>query len=219
MSRGKRELGENVWYFIRTALNDREPMFWSKHLIWLFMRVLSELLGFFAVEIRGLRFDGATVSFYIRPDKGLELPKIIKWVKQTFAVRYNLLDARTGHIWGTQGRMRNVERVVWITAARCGPEPAFTKFHLNGADRYFSEIIAGEPPAWAEVHVFMEIERPVRRGDWRREAERTGFEPRCGKRRCCRTCYGRGGQTPVTDGGGKPPVTAGVSGLSVPLSV
>jgi hypothetical protein len=86
MSRGKRELEENVWYFIRTALNDREPMFWSKHLIWLFRRVLSELLGLFAVEIRGLRFDGATVSFYIRPDKGLELPKIIKWVKQTFGL-------------------------------------------------------------------------------------------------------------------------------------
>jgi hypothetical protein len=186
MSRGKRELEENVWYFIRTALNDREPMFWSKHLIWLFMRVLSELIGLFAVEIRGLRFDGAVVSFYIRPNKGLELPKIIKWVKQTFAVRYNLLDARTGHIWG---------------------------------DRYFSEIVAGEPPAWAEAHVCMEIERPVKRGDWRREAVRTGFEPRCGKRRCCRTCHGRGGQTPVTDGGGKPPVPAGVSGLSAPPSV
>jgi REP element-mobilizing transposase RayT len=186
MSRAKRELEEHVWYFIRTVLNDREPMFWSKHLIWLFRRVLSELLGFFAVEIRGLRFDGATVSFYIRPDKGLELPKIIKWVKQTFAVRYNLLDARTGHIWG---------------------------------DRYFSEIVAGEPPVWAEAHVFMEIARPVRRGDWRREAERTGFEPRCGKVRCCRTCRGRAGQTPVTDGGGKPPVPAGVSGLSAPPPV
>jgi hypothetical protein len=82
--RANRKLAENVWYFVATKVNDREPMFWSKHLIWLFRRVLSELLGFFAVEIRGLRFDGATVSFYIRPDRGLELPKIIKRVRQTF---------------------------------------------------------------------------------------------------------------------------------------
>jgi hypothetical protein len=143
MSRGKRELGENVWYFIRTVLNDREPMFWSKHLIWLFRRVLSELLWLFAVEIRGLRFDGATVSFYIKPDNGLELPKIIKWVKQTFAVRYNLLDVRTGHIWGTQGRTRNVERVVWITAARCGPEPAFTKSVSTGPIDIFRRLSRG----------------------------------------------------------------------------
>jgi hypothetical protein len=38
----------------------------------------------------------------IRPEDGLELPEIMKWIKQTFAVRYNLLAGRTGHIWGDQ---------------------------------------------------------------------------------------------------------------------
>jgi hypothetical protein len=52
----------------------------------------------------------------------------------------------------------------------------------------------------------------VKRGDWRREAERIGFQPRCGKRRCCRTCHGRVGQTLAMEGGGKPCVPAGVSG-------
>jgi hypothetical protein len=147
-------------------------MFWSKHLIWLFERVLSELSGIYAVEIRGLRFGGPAVSFYIRPADGLMLPFIMKWIKQTFSVRYNLLDGRTGHLWG---------------------------------DRYFSKIIEGEPPVWAEAYRFMGIERPVGRGDWRREAERLGFEPRCGKRRCCRTCHGRIGQTPAQAGCGKLP--------------
>jgi hypothetical protein len=55
--RKERELAENVWYYVRTAVNDREPVFWSKHLIWLFERVLSELSGIYAVEIRGLRFE------------------------------------------------------------------------------------------------------------------------------------------------------------------
>jgi hypothetical protein len=104
------------------------------------------------------------------------LPFIMKWIKQTFSVRYNLLDGRTGHLWG---------------------------------DRYFSEIIEGEPPELAEIYRFMEIERPVGRGDWRREAERIGFEPRCGKRRCCRTCHGRIGQTPGQPGRVNPCVPAG----------
>jgi hypothetical protein len=174
MRRG-RELAENVWYFVATAVNDTEPLFWSGCVAWLLARVLSEAKERFAFELRGLRFDGARVSFYIRPANGLELPEIVKWIKQTFAVRFNLLDGRTGHIWG---------------------------------DRYRSEILAGEPPEWAERYVFMAIDLPVRRGDWRREAERIGFEPRCGKRRCCRTCHGRVGQTPAPAGGGDPRVPA-----------
>jgi hypothetical protein len=97
--------------------------------------------------LRGVRFAGATVSFFIKPANGLELPEIMKWIKQTFALRFNWDDGRTGHIWG---------------------------------DRYGSEILAGEPPEWAEVYVFMEIDRPVRRGDWKREAARRGLGRKAG---------------------------------------
>ncbi|MDR1058639.1 MAG: hypothetical protein LBL43_03740, partial [Treponema sp.] len=34
------------------------------------------------------------------PADGLGLPAILKWMKQTFAVRYNQLTGRTGHVWG-----------------------------------------------------------------------------------------------------------------------
>jgi hypothetical protein len=30
----------------------------------------------------------------------MELPAIMKWIKQTFAQRYNRLTGRIGHIWG-----------------------------------------------------------------------------------------------------------------------
>jgi hypothetical protein len=167
-------------------VNDTEPLFWSGCVVWLLARVFSEAKEIFAFELRGLRFDGARVSFYIRPADGLRLPEIVKWIKQTFAVRFNLLDGRTGHIWG---------------------------------DRYWSEILVGEPPEWAERYVFMAIDLPVRRGDWRREAARIGFRRGAGNRKCCRTCLGRVGQTLAMEGGGKPCVPAGVSGWSAPLSV
>jgi hypothetical protein len=32
--------------------------------------------------------------------KGSVLPFIMQWIKQTFAVRYNVYGGRTGHIWG-----------------------------------------------------------------------------------------------------------------------
>jgi hypothetical protein len=40
------------------------------------------------------------VSFFIKPADGLQLPDIMKWIKQTFVLRFNWDDGRTGHIWG-----------------------------------------------------------------------------------------------------------------------
>jgi hypothetical protein len=67
---------------------------------------------------------GPEVSFYIKPGDGFQLPDIMQWIKQTFAVWFNVIDGRTGHIWG---------------------------------DRYRSEILAGEPPEWAEEYVFAPV--------------------------------------------------------------
>jgi hypothetical protein len=44
-------------------------------------------------ELRGVRFAGATVSFFIKPADGLALPDIMKWIKQT-----------CGYIWMMGGR-------------------------------------------------------------------------------------------------------------------
>jgi hypothetical protein len=116
-------------------------LFLSEFGVWLLGWVLSEARLLFAFELRGVRFVGASVSFFIKPSNGLQLPEIMKWIKQTFALRFNWDDGRTGHIWG---------------------------------DRYGSRILDGEPPDWAEVYMFMAIDIPVRRGDWKREAARLG---------------------------------------------
>jgi hypothetical protein len=95
-----RILKQDVWYCIRTAINNREPLFRLRQALALFGRVLEESKGRFVFEIAGLRLEDEWLVFYIRPTDGLELPDIIKWLKQTFAVRYNLLMGRIGHIWG-----------------------------------------------------------------------------------------------------------------------
>jgi hypothetical protein len=79
----------------------------------IFEQVFYETGLRFVFKIQGLSFEGDELRFYIRPEDGLELPDIMKWLKQTFAQRYNRAMGRTGHIWG---------------------------------DRYWSQILAGEPP-------------------------------------------------------------------------
>jgi hypothetical protein len=117
--RTTRILAENVWYEVRTAVNNREPLFRRRPAAAaILFRALRETAGLFAFEMRGLRLEDEKLSFYIRPDDGFQLPMIMQWMKQTFAVRFNVYAGRTGHIWG---------------------------------DRYWSRVLDGEPPEWAEA--------------------------------------------------------------------
>jgi hypothetical protein len=84
----------------------------------LFFRILREAKKRFGFEVCGLKVEGARLTFYIKPDDGLQLPKIMQFLKQTFSIRFNALTGRTGHVWG---------------------------------DRYWSDILAGEPPERAKA--------------------------------------------------------------------
>jgi REP element-mobilizing transposase RayT len=95
-----RMLKQDVWYEIHTAINNRETLFRLRQALALFRQVLYETGEHFVFEMTGLRLEADRLFFYIRPADGLSLPDILKWMKQTFAVRYNKLMGRTGHIWG-----------------------------------------------------------------------------------------------------------------------
>jgi hypothetical protein len=95
-----RLLADGVWYNVRTAVNNREPLFWLPKERARFEQVLNEARELYAFVLCGLCFSGPWVSFYIKPDDGFQLPEIMQWVKQTYSVRYNLYDGRSGHIWG-----------------------------------------------------------------------------------------------------------------------
>jgi REP element-mobilizing transposase RayT len=95
-----RILQQGVWYEIQTRINNRELLFREKKARDIFAQVFHETELRFAFKIQGLSFEGDLLKFYIRPENGLELPDIMKWMKQTFAQRYNRAMERTGHIWG-----------------------------------------------------------------------------------------------------------------------
>jgi REP element-mobilizing transposase RayT len=95
-----RILKQDVWYEVHTVVNNRESLFRLRQALALFRRVLKNTGERFVFEMAGLRLEADRLMFYIRPADGLGLPDILKWMKQTFAVRYNRLTGRTGHIWG-----------------------------------------------------------------------------------------------------------------------
>jgi REP element-mobilizing transposase RayT len=104
-----RVLKQGVWYEIRTQINNREPLFRKDKVREIFNRVFCEAELRFIFEVRCLRLEDDELTFYIKPEDGLELPSIMKWLKQTFAERYNRETGRTGHIWGDRYWSRILE--------------------------------------------------------------------------------------------------------------
>jgi REP element-mobilizing transposase RayT len=140
-----RILKQDVWYEIHTAINNRESLFRLRQALALFRRVLYETGERFVFEMTGLRLEADRLTFYIRPEDGLALPDILKWMKQTFAVRYNRLMGRTGHIWGD--RYWSVildgdppEGVEWTEEAAAEP-----RARVRGGERERVRPRRGEP--------------------------------------------------------------------------
>jgi hypothetical protein len=77
-------------------------MFQVRQTLALFAQVLGETAERYVFEIRGLRLTEARLEFYLKPNDGFQLPRIMQLLKQTFAVRYNVLHKLSGHTWGNR---------------------------------------------------------------------------------------------------------------------
>jgi REP element-mobilizing transposase RayT len=95
-----RILKQGAWYEIRSQINNREPLFRHSAALALFDQVFRAAELRFVFSVRALRLKDDWLTFYIKPEDGMELPAIMKWIKQTFAQRYNRLTGRIGHVWG-----------------------------------------------------------------------------------------------------------------------
>jgi REP element-mobilizing transposase RayT len=123
--RKPRILAALAWYWVVTAINRHEPLFLDRTAMELFNRVLREAGERFAIEVRRLVIQADRISFYIKPADGFQLPEIMQWIKQTYALRYNVYDGRTGHIWGdrywskiVEGPPKGAEEYVFAAVVR-----------------------------------------------------------------------------------------------------
>jgi hypothetical protein len=95
-----RELGKDVWYKVWTEVNVGEPLFRVPEAKTILNAALWDTKKRRKFEMRGLKIEGSWVSFYIKPDDGFKLPKIMQWLKQTFSLWFNEHTGRKGHTWG-----------------------------------------------------------------------------------------------------------------------
>jgi REP element-mobilizing transposase RayT len=102
-------LGQEVWYEVRSRINNREPLFRRGSALAIFARVFRETGLRFRFTVRRLRLEDDWLRFYIRPVDGLALPEIMQWLKQVFAQRVNQAEGRIGHIWGDRYWSRIVD--------------------------------------------------------------------------------------------------------------
>ncbi|MDR0637735.1 MAG: hypothetical protein LBG27_02335 [Spirochaetaceae bacterium] len=124
--RKPRELAENVWYEVRTAVNIEEPLFRLPEAKALLHRVFRETKARYPFEMRGFQLEGARLTFYIKPDDGFILPLIMQLLKQTFSVRFNVVTGRQGHVWGERylsdilggGPPEGAEEVDWAAVEK-----------------------------------------------------------------------------------------------------
>jgi REP element-mobilizing transposase RayT len=138
-----RILRQGVWYEVRTRINNREPLFRCPGVLAIFAKVFREVMLRFAFKIRDLSLEDDWLTFYIKPEDGLELPDIMKWMKQVFAQRFNAASGRIGHIWGDRYWSRIVEGEPVGGPPANGARPCGS---VNGARA--SESPNGVRPRW-----------------------------------------------------------------------
>jgi hypothetical protein len=94
--RKRRALKQDVWYEIRTRVNNGEPLFGQhrarEKALAVFYRVFRLTRVKYEFQFRRLRLTGDLLSFYIKPADGFQLPAIMQWLKQVFAVEFNKAD-------------------------------------------------------------------------------------------------------------------------------
>jgi hypothetical protein len=76
--RKQRLLVQDAWCEVRTAVNNREPLFRRRQAIAIFCQMSGEARGRFAFEFRRFRLEEEWLSFYIGPMDGLQLLVIMQ---------------------------------------------------------------------------------------------------------------------------------------------
>jgi hypothetical protein len=167
-------LRQGVWYEIRSRINNREPLFRRHKALTLFARVFRETGLRFVFEVRDLRLEDDLLTFYIRPENGLELPDIMKWMKQVFAQRYNAMTGRMGNSPSANCLAPEGRRHGWRCNHCCPPV-------ADRWDRYWSRILEGEP----EVEG---VEESAAKDSPHRRGAATGVRP-CWMGRAGNSCF------------------------------
>lgn len=106
MARRNRIIKDGGAYHITNRINTREKLLEPAHFKHLFLHVLLEAKTKYRFHIRNITIMDNHVHILIKMEHGQSLSKLMQWVFSVFAMRYNHICGRTGHLW--EGRFKSV---------------------------------------------------------------------------------------------------------------
>lgn len=93
-----RILKEGADYHVISVINNKEPLLSEAYIKDLYQDVITECLKKYSFLIIQFSIMNNHVHLIIRPLKE-SLSKIMQWINSVFAMRFNKLTGRCGHVW------------------------------------------------------------------------------------------------------------------------
>ncbi|MBN2738892.1 MAG: transposase [Spirochaetales bacterium] len=98
--RKPRQKGFDMNQHIIMRVNRGEMIFCSPIIKIMFILVLKEAKRKFKFRLKHYCVMSNHVHLIVRPYGGEDISRMMKWISQTFAIRYNKLSGISGHVWG-----------------------------------------------------------------------------------------------------------------------
>ena len=98
--RKKRVLLDGAKYHVTARANHKEMLMEQDTTKQMFLEVLARAKQKFEFELDNFVIMGNHFHLIIQPLGDTSLSKIMKWILQTFAIRYNRANGLWGHFWG-----------------------------------------------------------------------------------------------------------------------
>ena len=98
--RQRRKLCENAWYHVTARSNHQRLLMEPEVVKQMFLDVIARAKKKYSFRLENFVVMGNHFHFLIQPNHEVSLSKIMKWILQTFAIRYNKAHGLWGHFWG-----------------------------------------------------------------------------------------------------------------------
>ena len=100
--RKPRSLTDNAYYHVFSRSNHKELLLEPDEIKLMFLEVVARAKKIHSFRLENFVLMGNHFHFIIKPTKGSNLSDIMKWILQTFAMRYNKVTGLWGHFWGSR---------------------------------------------------------------------------------------------------------------------
>jgi putative transposase len=109
MSRRSREIVAGATYHVASDINRGDMALERKEIKKMFLNLVEDAKKKFNFKLFNFNIMDNHIHFLIKPGKKESLSKIMQYIKQRFAIKWNRLHKTKGHLWGERFYSRVIE--------------------------------------------------------------------------------------------------------------